>query len=234
MPELFQSSKLEMSLTPLESAAGAMMWGEYLTNRIAVILALVLLLVELQDIIRLFPALLRCVPLWKGNMELEHSVSMARTRNTVALVLALLLSIVIDRFALLNPSWRALVPPAWQLGVTIGLIAAYAIVRRLFYLISPFRSKTAEFACTVRHTLYNYFILFAVLAVVTGVLLGAFKVPDGTVRAILWTEVALAGFLSLLRTGQILRSRYGVFATILYLCALEILPVGLLILTCTK
>ena len=69
---------------------------------------------------------------------------------------------------------------------------------------------------------------------VTGVLLGAFKVPDGTVRAILWTEVALAGFLSLLRTGQILRSRYGVFATILYLCALEILPVGLLILTCTK
>ena len=234
MPELFLSSKLEMSLAPLEQASGAMMWGDYITNRVAIILALVLLLVEVQDIIRLFPSLLRCVPLWKGNLELEHSVSMARTRNTVALVLALLVSIVADRFALLNPSWRALVPPAWQIAVTIGLVSAMAIVRRLFYLISPFRSKTAEYACTVRHTFYNYFILFAVLAVLTGVLLGAFKVPDGTVRGMLLAETALVYLLSLLRTGQILRSRYGVFATILYLCALEILPVAALILTCTK
>ena len=234
MPELFQSSNLHMSLVPLDQAAGGMMWGEFLTNRVAVIIALVLLLVEILDIIRLAPALLRCVPLWKGNMELEHSVSMARTRNTVAIVLALMVSIVADRFDVLNPSWRALVPPMWRIAVTIGLMTAFALLRRLLYLISPFRSKTAEYACTVRHTFYNYFILFAVLMIVTGVLLGAFKVPDASVRAILLAEAAAVGLLSLLRTGQILRSRYGVFATILYLCALEILPVAALILTCTK
>ncbi len=234
MPELFQSSKLEMSLTPLGAGPEGLAWSDFIANRVAVVLVLVLLLLELLDIIRLFPALLRCIPLWKGNLELEHSVNQARTRNTVALVTALAFCILADRFALLDPSWRAAVPPGWQLAVTVGLFAAAALLRGLLYLASPFRSRTSEFSCTVRHTLYNYFIVYAVLAIFSGLLLAAFKVPDGAVRAVLLAEAAVFYLLSLTRAGQILRSRYGLFATILYLCALEILPVGILLLTCTR
>ena len=234
MPELFQSSNLEMSLTPLSQATAGLAWGDVLSNRIAAIAVLVLLVVELQDIIRVFPALLRCVPLWKGNMELEHSVSQARTRNTVAFVMGLLFCIVADRYSLLNPSFRAMAAPGWQLALTAALLGGAVLLRRLFYIVSPFRSRTAEYACTVRHTLYNYFILFATLALLFFVVLGAIGAEDSAVRVTLYVAAGSVCFLHLLRTGQILRFRYGVFATILYLCALEILPLGILILMCTR
>lgn len=234
MPELFYSSTLEMSLTPLSGVSAGLSWGDVLSNRIAIIAVLILLVLEIQDIIRVFPALLRCVPLWKGNLELEHSVSQARTRNTVSLVMGLLFCIVADRYSLCNPSFRAVAGPGWQLAVTAGLLAGTALLRRLFYLVSPFRSKTSEFACTVRHTFYNYFILFAALALLVCVALGAVRASDGTVRITLYVAAGLVYFLQLVRTGQILRSRYGLFATFLYLCALEILPIGILILTCTR
>ena len=234
MPELFYSSTLEMSLTPLSGVSAGLSWGDVLSNRIAIIAVLILLVLEIQDIIRVFPALLRCVPLWKGNLELEHRVSQARTRNTVSLVMGLLFCIVADRYSLCNPSFRAVAGPGWQLAVTAGLFGGTALLRRLFYLVSPFRSKTSEFACTVRHTLYNYFILFVALALLVCVALGAVRASEGTVRITLYVAAGLVYFLHLLRTGQILRSRYGLFATFLYLCALEILPIGILILTCTR
>lgn len=234
MPELFYSSTLEMSTSPLVWAASGLAWGDVLSNRIVVIAVLVLFVLEIQDIIRIFPALLRCVPLWKGNIELEHSVSQARTRNTVGFVMGLLFCIVADRYSLLDPSFRALAAPGWQLAVTAGILFGAALLRRLFYLISPFRSKTSEYACTVRHAFYNYFILFVVLALLVCIVLAAFGVPDGAVRVTLYSVAGAVWFLHMLRTGQILRSRYGLFATFLYLCALEILPVGILILMCTR
>lgn len=234
MPELFSSSTLHMSTSPLSGGAAGVMWGDLLSNRIAIMAALVLLVLELQDILRLGPALLRCVPLWKGNVELEHSVSQARTRNTVALVLGILFCIVADRYSLLNPSFRSMVSPPWRLGITSALLLGAFVVRRLLYAVSPFRSKTAEYACTVRHTFYNYFIIFATLSVLSGVVLGAFGTPERIVRSVLMGEALAVWILHLSRTGQILSSRYGVFATFLYLCGLEILPAGLLILTCTR
>ena len=234
MPELFNPGTLEMSAEPLSRVPSELLWSECLPNRIAVVAALVLLVVELSDLLRLFPALLRCIPRWKGNVELEHSVSMARTRNTVALVAGVLFCIVADRFSLLEPSWRTAIPQEWRLAVTAGLLFGAVVIRRLLYLVSRFRSRTSEFACTVRHTLYNYLILFSALAVLSALLLGACGVPEASVRVVLIVESAMAYVLHLIRTGQIFASRFSVFTTILYLCGLEILPLGILILTCIR
>lgn len=234
MPELFSQSTLHMSTSPLEQAASGYLWGGILVNRIAVIVALVLLVVELMDIILLFPHLLRCVPIWKANVELEHSVSLSRTRNTVALVCGVVFCVVADRYSLLDPSWRASAAPEYQLALTAALIFGAVLLRRLLYLMSPLRSRTSEFACTVRHALYNYSILFCVLAVLSTVIMEAARVPAAAGRVVLTVEAAILYLLDIMRTVQILGSRYGVFRTILYLCALELLPLGILIMTCTR
>ena len=234
MPELFSQSTLHMSTSPLEQAASGYLWGGILVNRIAVIVALVLLVVELMDIILLFPHLLRCVPVWKANVELEHSVSLSRTRNTVALVCGVMFCVVADRYSLLDPSWRASAAPEYQLALTAALLFGAVLLRRLLYLMSPLRSRTSEFACTVRHALYNYSILFCVLAVLSTVIMEAARVPAAAGRVVLTVEAAILYLLDIMRTVQILGSRYGVFRTILYLCALELLPMGILIMTCTR
>lgn len=234
MPELFSQSTLHMSTSPLAQAASGYLWSEVLVNRIAVIVALVLLVVELMDIILLFPHLLRCVPIWKANMELEHSVSLSRTRNTVALVCGVLFCVVADRYSLLDPSWRASAAPEYQLALTAALVFGAVLLRRLLYLLSSLRSRTSEFASTVRHALYNYSIIFCVLAVVSTVIMEAARVPAAAGRMVLLIEAAIMYLIDIMRTVQILGSRYGVFRTILYLCALELLPMGILITTCTR
>ncbi|MBO4566775.1 MAG: DUF4271 domain-containing protein [Bacteroidales bacterium] len=233
MPDLF-SSKLEMSTVPLPQEASAVLWSDILVNRVAVILAIVLLLIEISDILILIPHLFRCLPFWKGNMELEHSVSVSRTRNTVALVAVVLFCVVADAYSLFDPSWRTLAPPEYSLLLTAAIVTGFFVIRGLFYLVSPLRSRTAEFACTVRHTFFNYFILFALLAVVTAVLMAALGAGVRAARVVLIVEASAFYLFNILRTSQILSSRYGVFATFLYLCALEFLPAGILIVTCTR
>ena len=88
MPDLFKSGTLDMSTEPLQYVADTLRWGDVMVNRIAVMVTIILLILELPDLIRLYPQLLRCLSRWKGNLELEHSVSLARTRNNVALVAA--------------------------------------------------------------------------------------------------------------------------------------------------
>ena len=222
-----------MSTSPLPQPETIQLWSDCLVNRLAALAVMVLLLVEILDLIRLYPHLLRCMPLWKGNVELEHSVSTARTRNTVAFVMALVCCILADRWELISPSFKMQVPVQWRLALTSALLLGAVLLRRLAYLASPYRSLTSEHALTLRHALFNYFILLVSLMLVSAILMLAFRAPDAVVRKVLLIESAFFAFVHLLRTGQILASRCGTFATFLYLCALEILPIGILVFVCT-
>ena len=232
MPDLFKGGTLEMSTTPLPQPDTVQMWGDCIVNQGAVIAAAILMVVVLSDLIMLFPQLLRCLSVWKGNLEIEHSVSLARTRNTVALVMALPFCIMADRWGLIAPSFKLEARPEWQLLITAGLFSGGVLLRRLAYLISRFRSKTSEYACTLRNAVFNYIILLVSVMLVTAVLMLAFKASDTAVRIVLLVETGLFYLMHLIRTGQIFASRCGSFTTFLYLCALEILPAGFLLFVC--
>ena len=234
MPDLFNHSTLEMSTSPLAQEASSLLWGEVTVNRIAVVVAIVLLVIELRDILLLAPSLLRGLVIWKANVELEHSVNLSRTRNTVALVCGVLFCVIADRYSMFDTSWRAAAPEELQMALTAAMVVGFVFLRDILYLISPLRSRTAEFACTVRHAIYNYFIVYAVLAIVSTVLMEAFGVSAAAGRVVLTVEAHVVYLIDITRTAQILSSRYGVFLTILYLCALELLPMGFLILMCTR
>ena len=233
MPELFRAGELNMSTEPLVAAGGPVEWADCAVNHWAVILALFVLALGLADLIRLFPNLLRCLPLWKGNLDLEHSVSMARTRNYIALAAGLAFCIMADRWGLVAPSFKLKLAPEWHLPVTIGLLGGTVVLRRLAYLTSRFRSRTSEYSSTLRHTLYNYLILLTAFMLASVVLMVALRLQDIVVQTVLYVECAVFYLIHLVRTSQIFGSRYGSLATILYLCALEILPVGILIFVCT-
>ena len=229
MPDLFKGGTLEMSTTPLPQPDAVQVWGDCVVNQVAVVVAVVLLVVVLSDLIMLFPQLMRCLSVWKGNLEIEHSISLARTRNTVALALVLPFCIIADRWGLIAPSFKLAARPEWQLLIATGLLSGGVLLRRLAYLISRFRSRTSEYACTVRNALYNYFILLITVMLVTAVLMVAFRASDAAVRIVLLVETGIYYLVHLIRTGQIFASRCGSFTTFLYLCALEFLPTGFLL-----
>ena len=233
MPDLFRGGTLDMSTEPFSRIAGELQWGDILVNRIAVMTTLVLLILEIPDLIRLYPQLLRCLSRWKGNLELEHSVSLARTRNNVALVAGISVCLIADRWSLVDPSIRQAAPAELKLAITAALLTGTVVLRRLIFIATKFRSLTSEYASTLRHTFFNYLILLTSLVLVTALAAAALRLSDGTVRHILYAEGAVFYLIHLIRSMQILRYGCGILATFLYLCALEILPVGILIFTCT-
>lgn len=233
MPDLFRGGTLDMSTEPFSRIAGELQWGDILVIRIAVMTTLVLLILEIPDLIRLYPQLLRCLSRWKGNLELEHSVSLARTRNNVALVAGISVCLIADRWSLADPSFRQAAPAELKLAITAALLTGTVVLRRLIFIATKFRSLTSEYASTLRHTFFNYLILLTSLVLVTALAAAALRLSDGTVRHILYAEGAVFYLIHLIRSMQILRYGCGILATFLYLCALEILPVGILIFTCT-
>lgn len=232
MPDLFREGTLEMSQVPLPAPETLAMWGDCMVNRIAVIVCLALVVVEIPNILRVYPSLLRCIPLWKANVDVEHSMGTARTRNTITVVFALLLCVFADRWGIVAPSFKTALPEHLHLAVTAGIIAGALLSRSLLFLLSKFRNRRNEYNATLHNSLYNYLILLSSVMLVTVLLLLAISAADGAIRVVLLVESAFFALLYLIRKGQILASRFSSFATILYLCALEILPIGFLIFVC--
>lgn len=232
MPDLFKGGSLEMSTVPLPQEAASVAWGDCIVNKVVVIFVLIIFLISLADLFTVFPHLLKCISRWKANLELEHSVSLARTRNNVALVTALVLCLVADRWGLVSSSVRQGLRPEWQLAFTALLVGGYVLLRRLLYMISKFRSRNNEYASCLRNSMYNYQILLSLSMLVSSLALSAFRVPSAAIRVVLLVLAALFAALYLIRSSQIFAFRCNSFATFLYLCALEILPLGILVFVC--
>ncbi|MCR4860778.1 MAG: hypothetical protein K5910_08965 [Bacteroidales bacterium] len=229
MEEIFRSGTLEMSTRPIPGLAEGLAWSDILTNRILASLAVFLMIIGLLDLFRLAPHLLYSFDRSRGGAALEHSVSLARTRNTTALIHLLPFCLLADRFKLFRPDFWQHIPAEWSAPATIGVAVLFLLVRSLCYaLFRPPRLGPEEQA-TLRHNPYNYFILLTVLMLVTAAVLILLHVPETAVRTVLLWECGILTFAALLRSAHFLGSNGLGFTTFLYLCGLEIIPLTLLV-----
>lgn len=226
--DIFIQGKLEMSAVPVQEAAQAMLWDDFLLNRVLVVAAVLIGIAGLRDLLRLLPELLYCFSRPRASVSLEYNTSVVRMRNTAALISILPFCLLADRFGLFRPELRSAVPEEWSAPATVGVFLAYLLLRTVCSaLIRPPRlSGTA--ADAVRRSPWNYFILLTLLMLLTVGLLYIFRPSDTVVRITLYAETALFFLLSLLRSGQILASGFSGLTTILYLCGLELLPAAAL------
>ena len=217
-----------MSAVPVQEAAQAMLWDDFLLNRVLVVAAVLIGIAGLRDLLRLLPELLYCFSRPRASVSLEYNTSVVRMRNTAALISILPFCLLADRFGLFRPELWSAVPEEWSAPATVGVFLAYLLLRTVCSaLIRPPRlSGTA--ADAVRRSPWNYFILLTLLMLLTVGLLYIFRPSDTVVRITLYAETALFFLLSLLRSGQILASGFSGLTTILYLCGLELLPAAAL------
>lgn len=217
-----------MSAVPVQEAAQAMLWDDFLLNRVLVVAAVLIGIAGLRDLLRLLPELLYCFSRPRASVSLEYNTSVVRMRNTAALISILPFCLLADRFGLFRPELWSAVPEEWSAPATVGVFLAYLLLRTVCSaLIRPPRlSGTA--ADAVRRSPWNYFILLTLLMLLSVGLLYIFRPSDTVVRITLYAETALFFLLSLLRSGQILASGFSGLTTILYLCGLELLPAAAL------
>lgn len=222
--ELFRQGRLEMSTAPLPELQTPAEWNDLLSNKIAIVLSVVLVLIYLKDIIRLIPPLLYALDRKRGGESLEYNVSAARMRNTVALIYTLPFCLIADCCGAYRPGFWSMVPPEWSSAATLGVMLAYFLLRRLCYAAIRPGKMSAESLATLKHSLYNYFIALVSVAVPTIGILPLFSVREDIISTVFLALTGLAFAFATVRAWQILKSRRSPLPTILYLCGLEILP----------
>lgn len=222
--DVFRQGVLEMSTSPVAAAERTAAWGDLLTNRIAVGLSVILMLMLLKDMIKLAPSLLFSLDRARGSVSLEHNVSLARMRNSVALAFVLPFSLLLDRFAVYRPDFWAGIPPMWSAAATLGTVLCYALLRRVMHAaIRPKRlSQTARSACL--KCAYDFFIAMSIVSLVAVGALSVAGVGDEVIRVVILLIITSFFLFFMIREGQILNSICSHFSTFLYLCGLEIPP----------
>lgn len=227
----FLKGTLEMPQDILDEAVTTLSWSGILLNRILAILSIVLILAIFLETMQAFPSIVGSLLRWRFCISMEHSLSLSSTRNRAALVMALPLCLIVDRFQLYNPSFSGNIPPQVSSAFVTGIFLAYMLLRRVIFKILSFKKMQSDEANAVHFTYLTYVFFCSLTMIVTAGVIKISGISSETVGNIFFIELATFWFASFIRTGQILGSRFSVFATFLYLCALEIFPAGLLILS---
>lgn len=198
---------------------------------ILALFSLVCALVFLDRLANVFPSLVACVIRWKESVNLEASVKLGRDRDLAALLMFIPFCLTVSRYSLYAPAFLAGMGQDARLGVTAATATAYLLIRNMASYafrngkINPMTYKTAGKA------FYSFFVLLTLCLLSTAGIMSLADIDQETVKcAMLWVS-ALAYMLFLVRKTQIFMSSCSLFTAFSYLCALEIIPTGALMVS---
>ncbi len=197
-------------------------------NILALISTLIIITL-LKRLVNIFPSLIACTTRWKESVNLEASVKNSYDRDIIAAGMVIPFILAADKFRLYDPSFMEGAGDNLRIAITFGVFIAYLMIRKLIYLMiktRKVRKKTLDAATKVS---YTFFILLVLLILSVGSVMSFIGIETEIIKsAMLWISASIYALL-LLRKMQIFISGFSIFAGFLYLCALEILPTGLLI-----
>lgn len=227
----FVAGKLELPLSP--SGATAALEPSWSANTLALVLgfiSLILIMFFIQRMINILPSLMGCIFRAKECTNLEDSAKLSRDRDLCAALLFIPAAIVCSLWQLWNPSFMGGMRPGIHLLIVLGVLLVYCGLRLLgqFLVRGSMRRKVFQ---TGTKAFRTFFITATLLALILAGLLPLFGVDHSIVRKVILWETAAIYAIFLIRKIQIFGPESTLFSSFLYLCALELVPTGILVLT---
>ena len=185
----------------------------------------------LKTIVEILPSVVACLIRWKENINIESSVRLSRDRNFSAIAMLLPFCLLAFRFRVYNPSFIANLPDSSRLWAVIGVFAAYLIARKTTSMLVYPRRVPQKTLAAAEKSANTFFIFLTLILLLVGSVCSFF---DASLNAIRVTSVWLSALIYgvyLVRKLQIFASSCSIFTAFLYLCALEILPTGILVVS---
>ena len=119
----------------------------------------VLFLLNLRSFLKIVPSLWDCVIRWKGNISLEDSIQLARSRSWIAVILFVPFCLVVYSYDLYSPDFLDGMSPTLRMAVVSGVLAAYLLLRAfLNWQLEMHKFGTPAFSAANR-SFYNYCII---------------------------------------------------------------------------
>jgi len=183
----------------------------------------------LRKLVNIFPSAMACLIRWKESLNIDASVKLQRDRNYIALALIIPFCLSCYRFGLYSPSFISRAGEDSGILLTIAIFVIYILLRMLtvrFTRPVKMNPKVFHAASTCSHT---FFIMLALVNLTTGGILSFLDLDHDIIKnTMIWLSAGIY-IIFLIRKMQIFQSSCSIFAAFLYLCALEILPTGVLI-----
>ncbi len=183
----------------------------------------------LKRLVNIFPSIASCMTRWKENVNIEASVKNSYDRNMIALAMVIPFCLTVERFRLYDLPFMEGMGENLRIATVFGIFAAYFLIRFLAYLMVHTRKGRKKTYDIAYRSSFTFFIVLTLSLVTTGGILSFIGIDNGIIRsAMLWISAVIYTFF-LLRKTQIFISSFSIFTSFLYLCALEIIPTGILI-----
>ncbi len=198
---------------------------------ILALISIIILIALLKRLVSLFPSLMACLIRWKENINLESSIKQSHDRDILALGMILPFCLTVERFRLYSPAYMDGMNENFRILTISGVLIVYFIFRWLTSMIAQsFREKKRAYTLASR-TAYTFFIILTITLAAMGGLLSFIHMETEVITsAMLWVSVFIYT-LYMLRKFQIFYSGFPILTSFLYLCALEIVPTGLLVVS---
>lgn len=190
-----------------------------------------IVLLLLRRLINVLPSLIGCLVRGKESLNLESSVKLSRDRDALALAMIIPFCLVVSYNRLYSPGFMEGMSENTALGVVFGVFLAYLLLRFLVtWLFRPQRMPKKTYVAADKAA-YSFFIVDTLLLLAMGAVLDVVNVPEADVRNAMLCVSGLIYAVFLLRKAQIFSTSCSIFTAFLYLCALEIIPTGILVVS---
>ena len=221
---------MSLDITPKEAIDAMYTIDNPVFCALAVFFTLLFLL-NMKSFLKIFPSLWDCVVRWKGNLDLENSIQLSRSRNWIAAILFVPLCMLVYAFGMYSPDFISDMPQAFQLAAVTGVLLVYLLLRTFLNWQFEMHNYGTSVFTAANRSFYNYCIILFFLLFLTGGIFSVISHNEELVRTILLWETGLTYILYVIRRGQIFASYCNPFSTFLYLCSLELLPTAALVLS---
>ena len=198
---------------------------------ILALISLLIIITLLRRMVNIFSSLMACMIRSKESSNLETSVKLSNDRDRLAFAMILPFILTATRYQLYHPAFMDGMGEGIRIAVIAGIFLSYILLRAaLTHLMRPHRMKSGVYS-TAGKTAYTFFIILTLALLATGGTMSFIGIGSSTIHnAMIWISGGIY-ILFLLRKCQILMTSCSLFTAFLYLCALEILPTGILVIS---
>ena len=195
---------------------------------ILALISLLVILLLIRRIVDIFPSLMACMIRWKENVNLQASMKMRTDRDLLAAALFIPFCLVVFRFKMYCPEFLSGLGEATRLWATAGICCAYLLLRIACRFLFKLHDTPKSTYKTAAESFKTYFIILTLMLLATGGILSFLNVSPMHINAAMFWISGAIYMVFILRKTQIFLSSCNLFVSFLYLCALEILPTGVL------
>lgn len=199
--------------------------------RVLAILAIVSVLLVLNNFVKLAPHFFGGLFRWKEFALVDDNMGYARDRNIIAVVSFVPFCLIVYRWGL----WDVRLPetfPSWMEDLAFPVcFAAYILLRHLLHKIIGLKAVSPDAWRTAANCWMNFFIVLTCIFMLTSLAGHISGINPSVIQRLCVYETGVTVALYLLQKFYFLNYGPGLFRVILYLCTHEILPLAILIAT---